>query len=411
MSGQRAAAEPYATRFESVVTAVDGRRVWLESTHFFAESGGQPADCGTIGDVPVVDVTIENGEPVHVVETAPRFRPGTRVLCSIDWDTRMYCMRAHTASHVLFGAVRRVLEDAAYAGMEIGNERVRLDLETDERVDDDALVRLDELVNRAVWESRPVSWDSMPVAEARETDAVVVSDATEDTAFEKGRVRIVTIGDADAGGPRTTTTSGEPWDVAACGGTHVRNTREIGPVTVLGRENPEPGRVGVELAVGPRAIERRETEKRVTFAASRQLGVPLGEATGELSRLEAEREELADVVGTLQRELVETRIESAEPFDRDGWTWVATTAGVDDADRAGEVAGDVAGDLADVVVVAGEADSPFAVVAAAEDADADAAAILYELTEKFGGCGDGSPDLAQGEDFDVDPDEVLAGLE
>ncbi|WP_254863764.1 alanine--tRNA ligase-related protein [Halovivax gelatinilyticus] len=409
MSPQRAAEEPYGTRFESAVAAVDGRRVWLESTHFFAESGGQPADHGTIGDVQVENVRYEDGDHVHLLEDEPRFRAGRRVLCSIDWETRMYCMRSHTASHVLFGAARRVFDDVTYAGMEIGSERVRLDIETEDGVTDDALVSLDELVNRAVWESRPVSWDSMPIAEAREADEIVLNDAIDDTAFEKGRVRVVTIGDADRGGANTINASSEAWDVAACSGTHVRNTREIGPVTVLGASEPRPDRVGIELAVGPRAIERRETEKRVTFAASRQLGVPLGEATGELSRLEAEREELADSVGTLQRELVKTRIEGAEPFCRNGRTWVATTAGVVDADEAGDVASEVAGDVADVVVIAGESESPFAVVAAGDEANA--VEILRELTDEFGGGGGGSPELAWGGDFDVEPDDVVTGLE
>ncbi|WP_290817783.1 alanine--tRNA ligase-related protein [Halovivax sp.] len=409
MSGQRAAAEPYATRFESQVTAVDGRRVWLDSSHFFAESGGQPADRGTVGDVPVADVVLEDGEHVHVLEEEPSFSEGHRVLCSIDWSFRMYCMRAHTASHVCYGAARRVLGEVGYAGLEIGEEMVRVELETDEELDDDALVSLDELVNRAVWESRPVSWDSMPVADAREADEVVLTERTEGSAFSKGRVRVVTIGDVDEGGASAVNVSSQPWDAAACGGTHVRNTREIGPVTVLGRTEADAGRAGVELAVGPRAIERRETEKRVTFAASRQLGVPLAEATGKLSTLEAEREALADSVGTLQRELVKTRLESAEPFEREGRTWVGTTAGVVDANEAGEVARDLAGELADVIVIAGEEDSPFAVVATGEDADAET--ILRDLTDEFGGGGGGSARLAWGGDFDVDPEAVLSGLE
>ena len=409
MSGQRAAAEPYATRFETQVTAVDGRRVWLESTHFFAESGGQPADCGTVGDVPVRHVEISDGDHVHVLAEEPSFREGNRVLCSIDWAFRMYCMRAHTASHVLYGAARRTFDDVAYAGLEIDEGAVRVDLETTDEVDDETLVTLDERVNRAVWESRPVSWESMPLADAREADEIVVSDRTEQSAYSKGRVRVVTIGDVDEGGTNAINVASEPWDVAACGGTHVRNTREIGPVTVLGRSTPEPGLVGVELAVGPRAIERRETEKRVTFAASRQLGVPLAEASGELSRLEAERAQLADSVNTLQRELVKTRLESADRFEREGRSWVATTAEVVDSNEAGEVAAELAGELADVIVIAGEEESPFAVVAAGDDADAEA--ILRGLTDQFGGGGAGSPKLAWGGDFDVDPDEVVSGLE
>ena len=409
MSGQRAAAEPYATRFETQVTAVDGHRVWLESTHFFAESGGQPADHGTVGDVPVEGVEISDGDHVHVLAEEPSFREGSRVLCSIDWSFRMYCMRAHTASHVLYGAARRTLDDVAYAGLEINEGAVRVDLETTDEVHDETLVTLDERVNRAVWESRPVSWESMPLADAREADEIVVSERTEQSAYSKGRVRVVTIGDVDEGGTNAINVASEPWDVAACGGTHVRNTREIGPVTVLGRSTPESGQVGIELAVGPRAIERRETEKRVTFAASRQLGVPLAEASGELSKLEAERAQLADSVGTLQRELVKTRLESADRFDREGRSWVATTAEVVDSNEAGEVAAELAGELADVIVIAGEEESPFAVVAAGDDADAEA--ILRGLTDQFGGGGAGSPELAWGGDFDVDPDEVVAGLE
>ena len=173
MTGQRAAAEPYATRFESEVTAIDGRRVWLDSTYFFAASGGQPADRGRIGDARVADVRLEGSEPVHVLETEPSFRAGQRVLCSIDWSWRMYCMRAHTASHLLCGAARREFASVTDRGIEITDDHVRLELDVDRRVTDEDLVALDRHVNRAVWESRPVSWDSMPLSEASEDESIV----------------------------------------------------------------------------------------------------------------------------------------------------------------------------------------------------------------------------------------------
>ena len=297
MSGQRAAREPYTTRFETEVTAVDGRNVWLERSYFYAESGGQPADRGTIGDVDVVDVRLVDGEPVHVLAEEPSFRTDQRVLCSIDWSFRMYCMRAHTAGHVLYGAGRRLLEDLDYAGFDIGEETVRIDLETSTPIDDDRLLELNTLVNRAVWESRPVSWEDVPVAKARERDEIAFNEATEDAAFEKGRVRIVTVEEENDGG-RTTLTpgtaggaGGDPWDVAACGGTHVRNTREIGPVTILGRSNPGGGLTRIELAVGPRAIERRTAEKRAAFAARRTLDASIETVPDELERTIDDRPE------------------------------------------------------------------------------------------------------------------------
>ncbi|WP_226041965.1 alanyl-tRNA editing protein [Natrinema sp. DC36] len=288
MTGQRAAAEPYATRFETEVTSIDGRRVWLERSHFYGASGGQPADRGTIGDIAVTDVELVDGEQVHVLAEEPSFRPGHRVLCSVDWSFRMYCMRAHTASHILAGAARRLLEEGSYVDLDIGPETVRVDLETNATIDDETLIELDETVNRVIWESRPVSWDDVPISEARERDTLAFNAESDAGAVEKGRVRVVTIEDENdnRSGNRLSGITGptNPWDVTACGGTHVRNTREVGPVTVLGHSSPSEDICRIEFAVGPRAIDRRTAEKRAAFAATAALDVDLEDVSDELER-------------------------------------------------------------------------------------------------------------------------------
>ena len=284
MTGQRAAREPYTTRFETEVASIDGRTVWLETSYFYGTSDGQPADRGTIGDAAVTDVRLDDGEQAHVLAEEPSFRVGHRVLCSIDWSFRMYCMRAHTAAHICYGAAGRCLDSPGYAGLEIGEETVAIDLGT-APLDDETLIELDELINRAVWESRPVSWESVPVATARERDDIVFDEERSRTAVEKGRVRVVTIGDEnDTGHGMATTDAGEPWNVAACGGTHVRNTREVGPVTVLGCSSPAEGICRIEFAVGPQAIDRRIAEKRAAFAATSALDVDLEDVGDELER-------------------------------------------------------------------------------------------------------------------------------
>ncbi|WP_306052212.1 alanyl-tRNA editing protein [Natronococcus wangiae] len=410
MSGQRAAAEPYTTRFETEVAAIDGRQVWLETSYFYGESGGQPADRGTVGDHEVVDVRLVDGDPVHVLAEEPSFGAGRNVLCSVDWSFRMYCMRAHTASHVLYGAGRRLLEDLGYGGFDIGSEKVRVDLETSTGIDDETLVELEELVNRAVWESRPVSWEDVAVAEARDREEIAFNDATEDGAFQEGRVRIVTVGGENDNGTATANSaddSRKPWDVAACGGTHVRNTREIGPVTILGRSNPGEGLTRVEFAVGPRAIDRRGVEKRVAFDASRALGAPLESVADEVDRLRDERDELADAVQSLRRELVDARLERAEPFERESEEWLATTVDGVESNEAAEIAADAAGELADVVVLVGR-DTPYAAVAANGTVAADA--VIEELTSEFGGGGGGSERVAQAGGFDAAAGDVIAAL-
>ncbi len=412
MSGQQAAAEPYTTRFETEVVAVDGRRVWLETSYFYAESGGQPADRGTIGDVDVEDVQLVDGEQVHVLAEEPSFADGHRVLCRIDWSFRMYCMRAHTASHALYGAGRELLSDLGYGGFDIGEEKVRVDLETSTEIDDETLVELNERLNRVVWESRSVSWEDVPVADAREREDIAFNEATEEGAFEKGRVRLVTIGEKDENA-NSGITPKNPWDVAACGGTHVRNTREIGPVTVLGRSNPGEGMTRVEFVVGPNAIDRRATEKETAFAAKSKLGVSLEDVADELERRTAEREELADELRARERELVAERLENGRTVkdgeDDDERRWLLAAVGEISAGVASDVLEDRRGEFGDIVVAIGEADSVFAVVAT--DGSTPATAVLEDITAEFGGGGGGSDRLAQGGGFDASPEDIISALE
>ena len=406
MSGQRAAAEPYTTRFETTVRSVDGREVRLERSYFYAESGGQPADRGAVGDVPVETVFLEDGEPVHVLAEEPAFAPGRRVLCSIDWSFRMYCMRAHTASHVLYGAGRRLLEGLGYGGFDIGERKVRVDFETTTTIDDDVLVDLERLVNRAIWESRPVSWQSIPAREAHEREAIAFNEATEEGALADGSVRIVTVGGPDDNGDANEST--DPWDVAACGGTHVRNTREIGPVTVLERSNPGEGLTRVKFAVGPRAIERRSVEKRATLAAKDALGSSVEEVPAALDRLIDERDRLEETVTELRGRLLEASLETAEPVARDGDRWLVTTVEEVSANDAAEVAREAAGERADVVVLVGADGATFAVVGAGGSRSAET--VVDELTDAFGGGGGGSDRLAQAGGFDAEPEEIVDWL-
>jgi len=160
MTASLAPAEPEVREFEATVESVDGREVVLDETYFYAESGGQPADRGTIDGTLVEDVVERDGRVVHVLgeEPAGSLSVGESVSGIVDGAFRTYCARAHTASHVLYGAARRTCEDLGYAGFDISPEKVRVDLTTAAPLDDGDLVELERLANRAVWDSLPVSW-------------------------------------------------------------------------------------------------------------------------------------------------------------------------------------------------------------------------------------------------------------
>jgi alanyl-tRNA synthetase len=395
-----APAEPDVREFAASVAAVDGRDVVLDSTYFYAESGGQPADRGTLAGHVVEHVGTRDGQVVHTLAEAPDVDVGETVVGVVDDDFRTYCMRAHTASHALYGAGRELLDDLGYGGFNIDAEKVRVDFETSTDIDDEVLVALERLVNRVVWDSLPVSWEEVPVAEARAREEVAFNVKTEEGVFaDSEAVRIVTIGGE---GEDTA------FDVAACGGTHVSNTREIGPVELLGRSNPGEGLTRVEFAVGPSAVDHRATQKRATLATARELGTNVSEMPEMVRNLRETADKLEASLADLKAEVLTTRLAALDTVERDGLTWRVGTVSGFGANDVGDAAKGVVGDEADVAVVAGAQGSTFVVVASTGDVSA--GDVVDEITSEFGGGGGGGPTFAQGGGLDADPADVVASL-
>ncbi|MFK5604537.1 alanyl-tRNA editing protein [Haloferax volcanii] len=396
MSDSLASESPTVRAFDATVTRVDGRSVVLDETYFYPEGGGQPADRGVLGGVDVEHVrTNADGAVVHDLAADPDFAAGDEVTGVVDDDFRTYCMRAHTASHVLYGAGRRIFDDLGYGGFDISAEKVRVDFETSTEVDDDALVELERLVNRAVWDSREVSWEEIPVAEARDREEIAFNVKTEEGVFsESETVRVVSI---------------DGWDWAACGGTHVSNTVEIGPVEVLGRSNPGEGLTRVEFAVGPSAVDRRAAVRGSAYEAARALGTNLDGLGESAAAVATAREELESELADLKSEVLRSRLADFETVERDGLTWNVGAVSGFDANEVGEAAKEARdGAAVDVFVAVGESDAPFVVVASAGDAAA--GEVVAEVTDEFGGGGGGGPTFAQGGGLGAPADEVLAYL-
>ncbi|EJN59003.1 alanyl-tRNA editing protein [Halogranum rubrum] len=390
-----APSDPTVREFEATVASVDGPDVVLDDTYFYAESGGQPADRGTLAGTTVTDVQHRDGDVVHTLESAPDLSAGDTAVGVVDDAFRTYCMRAHTASHALYGAGREYLDDLGYGGFNIDSEKVRVDFETSTDIDDETLVDLERLVNRVVWDSLSVSWEEVPVEEARSREDVAFNVKTEEGVFsDSDTVRIVTIGDSDT-----------PFDVAACGGTHVSNTGEIGPVHLLGRSNPGEGLTRVEFAVGPTAIDRRAEERRATLSTARELGTSVSKMPEMARNLRAKTESLEAELSDLKRGVLAARLAGLDAVERDGVTWRVGTVDGFGPNDVGDAAKDVVGDGTDVVVVAGQEGSTFVVVASTGDVAA--GDVVTELTDAFGGGGGGGPTFAQGGGLDADPSAVV----
>lgn len=405
MADSLAPAGPYTTSFAATVTDVSDTEVTLSETYFYPEGGGQPADRGTVGGVHVEHVRQTDEGVVHELAVAPGFAEGEQVQAEVDPEFRRYCRRAHTASHVLYGAGRRLLDDLGYAGFDIGaaqegqrmsgdaanQEKVRVDFETSTDIDDTVLAALERLTNRAVWDSHDVTWEQVPADEARARDDVAFNTKTEEGVMsDADTVRVVTV---------------EDWDVAACGGTHVANTREIGPVSVLDRSNPGEGMTRVEFAVGPAAIERQAELREATLDAASALGVPEGELADAVSRRQSRNESLERELADLKDEVLGARVADLDTVQRNGAAWRVGTLDGFDSNDVGEAAKQAVGQGTDAVAVAGGDGGTFVVVAA-DSEDVNAGDVVDAVTDEFGGGGGGGPTFAQGGGISADPDDV-----
>ncbi|MGM0592578.1 MAG: alanyl-tRNA editing protein [Halobacteriota archaeon] len=394
MTDQLAASDPTVREFEAAVSAVDGREVVLDRTYFYAESGGQPADRGTLAGIPVRTVQSRDGRVVHTLDEPAAVGVDDGVVGVVDDDFRTYCMRAHTASHALYGAGRRLLDGLGYGGFDISAEKVRVDFSTTTDIDDETFVELERLVNRSVWESRSVTWEEVPVEKATAREGIAFNTKTEEGVMADAEtVRVVEI----AG-----------WDVAACGGTHVSNTREIGPVELLDRSNPGEGLTRVEFAVGPPGIDRRAAVHRAALNAARELGVAVTDVAEAAAALRAERDELDAELRDRTADVLDARLASLDAVERDGHTWhVGAVEGFGPNEVGDRVKAAVGGE-ASVVAVVGGGENPFVVVGSTGEVDA--GDVVGELTDEFGGGGGGGPTFAQGGGLSAPPETVCEHL-
>jgi misacylated tRNA(Ala) deacylase len=217
--------DAYATGCDAVVLAASAEGVVLDRTVFYAQAGGQPGDTGTLrwpgGEMPVANTTkAADGAPLHLpAEGAPVPPVGATVQAQLDWPRRYKMMRMHTAMHLLCS----LIPGAGVTGGQVGVERSRLDFDLAEPPTKESLT---EGLRALVAAHLPVT-DRLVDETELDTNPGLVRTLSVKPPRGTGTVRLVRIGAEDAA----------PVDLQPCGGTHVRNTGEIGTITVTKLEN------------------------------------------------------------------------------------------------------------------------------------------------------------------------------
>ena len=237
--------------------AREGVLVVLDHTPFYAEMGGQVADMGTLRSQ---DAVLK----VEAVKKTPRgyfvhtctllegtLHVGDTVDAAVDAGRRMAICRNHTATHLMQKALREVLGEHVHQAGSYQDDRItRFDFTHFSAVTPEELARVEQLVNEKIYESIPVAVQNLPIEEAKKMGAMAL--------FGEKYGDVVRV--VDAGG----------WSVEFCGGTHVKNTAQIGCFKILSESSVAAGirRIEATTAFGVLGLLNERTEELTRTAAA-----------------------------------------------------------------------------------------------------------------------------------------------
>ncbi len=380
--------QPELRRFEAAVVRrleVRGRpAVVLDQTAFYATSGGQPFDSGTIDGVRVVDV-FEGEGIVHVLEAPVA---AERVRGEVDWARRVDHSQQHHGQHILSAAFVRTC-GAQTLSFHLGAEACTIDLDKPLLGEREVRAAVD-LANEVVRENRAVGVTmAASRAEAAAMGVRKLPDGVE------GPLRIVTIPDLD---------------VQPCSGTHPRSTGFVQAVCVTGAERVKGG-VRAAFVCGGRVVRGLEVAAKRLQAAAAALSVPAGEVAEAISRRAEEERSLRRALSERDEGLAEFL--GREIFERGesvgGRRVCVFEAAGRDLKGLKQLAARVTGRGAGVVVALAAASDKgcLFVAGASADVSVDLRAALKRVFERAPGKGGGEPRFVQGSLSAASPGDAL----
>jgi alanyl-tRNA synthetase len=384
----------------------------LGSTPFYAESGGQLADHGTIrlASGGVFEVTdVQRPMPGLVVHRGRLLEGeaavGDTAHSQIDVSRRAAVSRAHTATHIVHKVIREALGDTAtQAGSENAPGRLRFDFRATRGLSSDELAGVEARINERLMADLQVSAAEMSLTEAREMGAMALFGER-----YPDLVRVVSVGG--------------PWSLELCGGTHVLNSAQLSLVKILGEASIGSGVRRVEALVGADAYSHLARENVIVGQLTDTLKARPDELPDRIAALmarlkDAERE-IAAAKAAQVLSSAATLVQQAR--DVSGVTWLGhdlgAGAGGDDLRRlATDLRGRLGTDRPVVVALTGAQDGRPAVVVATNEAargrGLKAGALVKAAAQVLGGGGGGKDDLAQGGGQDPSKaPEALARIE
>ena len=279
----------------------DTVQIALNQTPFYAESGGQVGDSGLLktdsGAARITDTKKSAGVFIHLAEvTEGEVSSGQATQLEVDHTRRTAIRANHSATHLLHEALRKALGDhVAQRGSLNADDRLRFDFSHAKALTAGELAQVEAEVNDYIRQNSPVETRIMTPDDARDLGAQALFG-------EKygDEVRVVSMGVEDGSGKGL---DGKTYSIELCGGTHVRQTGDIGLFVTLGDSASSAGVRRIEALTGDRAFQYLSEQDRRMAALAGELKAQPQDVVERVRSLMDERKALSNEVAQLRREL------------------------------------------------------------------------------------------------------------
>ncbi len=370
----------------ATVLYAEGDVVVLDRTPFYAESGGQVGDTGTLtsdsGTLQVLDTTLAlDGLHQHHVQLPDdgqaemSLTVGQQVRAVIDVDRRTAIRRNHTGTHLLHSALRRVLGDhVKQQGSHVGPDRLRFDFSHFEALTAEQVTAVEDLANADILANPSCNHYETSKDEAEEAGAIAFfGDKYGDT------VRVLEAG---------------PHSTELCGGTHVWALGDIGPIRIVAEGSIGSNIRRIEALTGTAPIDRLRAVEMVLDQAAELVGVPVDDVLDGIEKRLAEARTLRGELAALRTSAALGRADELAESAEDG----LVVALIDGIDRDGlrqlaMAVRDRDGVRAAVLGAAPEGGGAALVAAVAPGSGLDAGALVADAARTIGGGGRSNPEV------------------
>ncbi|MGE7779441.1 alanine--tRNA ligase [Peribacillus sp. NPDC097264] len=377
-------------------------QVILDKTPFYAESGGQIADKGTLVSelvkVDVLDVQkAPNGQNLHrVTVTAGTLTTDATVMAAVNQENRIQITKNHTATHLLHQALKDVLgTHVNQAGSLVQAERLRFDFSHFGQITAEEIEQIETIVNEKIWQSLQVNTEYKNIEEAKAMGAMALFGE------KYGKiVRVVQIGD---------------YSLELCGGVHVPNTAVIGLFKIVSESGIGAGTRRIEAVTGAGAYNLMAEQIHVLKDAASKLKTNMKDVPARIETILADAKELQRENDSLAAKLsnIEAGSLVSNVKEINGVKVLVAKVQATDMNNLRAMADELKQKLDSVIIVLGSAQGDKVNLIAGVTKDYidrgfHAGKLIKEVATRCGGGGGGRPDMAQA--GGKDPEKLDAAL-